>query len=366
MSTNAGGSTNGSGGSAGGASPGGGGFGGAVGGSGGTFVDPGAGGSAAGAATGTGGAPLGTGGTPATPPDLTHTFPTIDLAPGEEVTGRCQSYTLNNDAPLLVNRVVATNQGRFHHSNWIWVADTMYQGPDGTWACADRGFDQIAAGAFGGVFFAQSTQSLTDTQAFPEGVAFRVPAHARIIGDVHLVNPSSSPFSTSIHFDVYGIPEAALRVELQPMAFTNLALDIAPLAETRARMQCATPQPDFDVYYILPHFHVLGQWLSVDVAGGAMNGTNIFRSQGSFGDSMNKSYDPPIAVRGASGLAITCDYQNTRSQKVGYGNGDQEMCVALLYTSGKKAGGEALTNLTTTDSGGIHSTDGACLSVGAP
>src|SRR5678809_855120 len=113
-------------------------------------------------------------------------------------------------------------------------------------------------------------------------------------------------------------------VELQPMAFTNLALDIAPLSETRARMQCATPQPDFDVYYVLPHFHVLGQWLSVDVAGGAMNGTNIFRSQGSFGDSMGRTFDPPVSVVGSSGLVITCDYQNPRSTTVHYGNGDQE------------------------------------------
>jgi hypothetical protein len=321
---------------------------------------------------GSGGAPGGTGptetgGVPSAPPELDHTFPSIDLQPAEEVSGRCQSFTLGNDAPLLVNTVVEANTGKFHHSNWIWVADTLYPGPDGTWECKDRNFDQIAAGAFGGVFFAQSTQSLTDTQAFPPGVAFRVPAHARIVGDLHLVNATSSAVTTSIRLQAYTIPEASLKVELQPMAFTNLALDIAPLSETRARMQCATVAPgDFDVYYVLPHFHVLGQWLTVDVAGGPMNGTNIFRSQGSFGDSMNRSFDPPIPVRGSSGLVITCDYQSTRTATVHYGVGDQEMCVALLYTSGKKTGGEVTANLTTTDSGGVHSTDGACLSVGTP
>ena len=49
-----------------------------------------------------------------------------------------------------------------------------------------------------------------------------------------------------------------------------------------------------------------------------------------------------------------------------YGNGDQEMCVALLYTSGKKAGGELLLNSTVGDSGGVHNTDGVCLSVVTP
>lgn len=314
--------------------------------------------------TGTGGS--GSGGTASVAPDLTHTFPSITIQPGQEITGMCQSFTIGNDAPLNVNKVVATNEGRFHHSNWIWVADTMYTGADGTWTCSDRGFDQVAAGAFGGVFFAQSTQSLSDTQAFPEGVAFQVPAHARIIGDVHLINAASTPFTTSFHFDVYTIPESSVRVQLQPMAFTNLALDIAPLAETRARMQCATPQTDFDVYYVLPHFHALGQWLDIAVAGGAMDGTRIFHSQGAYGDSLGQSFDPPVAVHGASGLAVTCDYQNPGSATVKYGNGDQEMCVALIYSSGKKAGGEAIANLTTTDTGGVHSTDAACVSVGSP
>jgi hypothetical protein len=303
---------------------------------------------------------------PAASPDFSHTFPAITVGPGEEINGRCQSVTLNNDTPLFVNRIVATNDGRFHHSNWIWVADTSYPGPDGTWNCADRGFDQIIAGAFGGVFFAQSTQSGTDTQAFPPGVAFQVPAHARVIGDVHLVNPAAAPFTTRFHFDVFALPPSDVRVELQPMAFTNLALDIAPLTETRARMQCATPQPNFDIYYILPHFHVLGQWLSVDIAGGTMNGMNVFRSQGAFGDSMGQTFDPPFSVSGASGLAITCAYQNPRSTTIRYGNGDQEMCVALIYSSGKKAGGESLTNLTVNDTGGVHYTDGACISVGTP
>src|SRR5262249_23478771 len=139
-------------------------------------------------------------GSPSSPPDLEHTFETVLLDPGEELIGTCQSWTLDNDQPLNVSRVVETNGGNFHHSNWIWVPDNLYTGPDGTFKCADRGFDQIAAGALGGVFFAQSTQARTDTQSFPEGVAFTMPAHARIIGDVHLLNTSEEPAQTSLHF----------------------------------------------------------------------------------------------------------------------------------------------------------------------
>ncbi len=307
--------------------------------------------------------PIGTGGTTTgTPPDLSHLFPMLDVAPAEEVNGLCQSWTVGNESPIDVNRIVATNLGGVHHSNWIWVPDTQYPGPDGTWTCADRGFDQILAGGVGGVFFAQSTQSLTDTQAFPEGVAFEMPAHVRIIGDIHLLNPTPDALQTQVHFDVFTLEPGQVTVPVQPMAFTNLALDIAPLTKTEAHMQCAT-QADFDVYYVLPHYHALGTAMTITVAGGTADGASVFSASPGYGEPWGQSYDPPFAVRGAAGLGISCFYDNGRSATGGYGTGDQEMCVTLIYTSGRKGGGQANLNLTTTDLAGLHRTDALCLSI---
>ena len=71
-------------------------------------------------------------------------------------------------------------------------------------------------------------------------------------------------------------------------------------------------------------------------------------------------------AKGATGLAITCDYDNPRAASVHYGVGDQEMCVALLYADGLKTGGDAISNLSVTDTGGVHTTDGLCVAVGTP
>jgi hypothetical protein len=300
------------------------------------------------------------------PADLTHTFPELSLAANEEKTGVCQSWTLDNDEPLFVNRVVASNLGGLHHSNWIWVDDASYDGPDGTWPCDERGFEQVLAAAAGGVFFAQSTQARHDVQAFPPGAAFEMPAHARIIGDIHLLNVAAEPLATNLRFDIFTLPASDVRVKLQPMAFTNTALDIAAAGDTSARMQCAVPQPDFDVYYVLPHFHENGRQLRVDVAGGERDGSNLFTSRGSFGDALGQVFDPPARVRGAEGLVITCDYQNASEQQLGYGVGEQEMCVVLIYATGLKAGGTAVTNVSVEDTAGIHRTDALCLSVGTP
>jgi hypothetical protein len=95
-----------------------------------------------------------------------------------------------------------------------------------------------------------------------------------------------------------------------------------------------------------------------------MDGMNIFKSAGAIGNSLGKMFDPPIAVSGATALAVTCDYQNPRPATVKYGEGDQEMCVVLIYSDGKKAGGETIGNLTKSDTGNVHATDDMCLSVG--
>ena len=106
--------------------------------------------------------------------------------------------------------------------------------------------------------------------------------------------------------------------------------------------------------------------MQIDVVGGPRDGTSIFRSGGIQGEGRGQTFDPPVKVTGATALGITCEYQNPRPAKVGYGFGDQEMCVALLYSSGKKAGGTTVLNTSVTDSGGIHRTDAFCLAVSPP
>ena len=84
------------------------------------------------------------------------------------------------------------------------------------------------------------------------------------------------------------------------------------------------------------------------------------------GEPLGAGFEPPIRVTGALGFGITCEYDNPRAQTVQYGIGDQEMCVVLMYSSGGKAGGMALANLTSSNAGGVHSTDALCVSVGVP
>lgn len=49
-------------------------------------------------------------------PTLSHSFEPIMVDAAEEVSGTCQSWTLNNDEPLYVSKVRQRNDGAWHHS----------------------------------------------------------------------------------------------------------------------------------------------------------------------------------------------------------------------------------------------------------
>ena len=83
----------------------------------------------------------------------------IDVA--EETWGVCQSWVLDNDEPIYVQKIRQDNGGGWHHSNWFFVPETAYppnpevEGPDaaleGTWNCRDRNFREYLAAAAGDV-----------------------------------------------------------------------------------------------------------------------------------------------------------------------------------------------------------------------
>src|SRR5689334_6479576 len=93
-------------------------------------------------------------------------FGPFDLDPGEEITSACVQITLHNDEYIYINSVELTTGPGFHHSNWFFVPETTFPGEDGTYTCRDRDFNEPVAAVFGGVLFAQSTQSPHEVQKF--------------------------------------------------------------------------------------------------------------------------------------------------------------------------------------------------------
>lgn len=274
-------------------------------------------------------------------PTLTHSFEPLSVGVGEEISGACQSWTLGNEQPLYVSKVRQRNDGAWHHSNWFFVPEDTYPGPDGTWDCDARGFHDVSAALAGGVFFAQSTQTLQELQAFQEGAVLEIPPHHKIVGGVHLLNISASPLETALHFDIETVPEERVQVRLRPISFTNTSLDIEPQAESRFGMTCnlgaefqqILGQPaDYAIYYVLAHYHEWGNYFRLSFVDDQGADRTIFELRNSVGDPLGTTLDPPVTSRGAPKLRVECGYLNNTDRRLRYGLGGQEMCVFLAYT----------------------------------
>lgn len=273
-----------------------------------------------------------------------HDFPPFAVASGENLYGQCQSWTLHNEEPLYVNSVHMTADPGWHHSNWVYVSDDMFNGDDGTWRCSDRGFSEVAASTQGSVFFAQSTQSTAETQQFPPNVVLVVPPHSRIIGSVHLVNVTSGALSSKLSFDLGLLPASQVNVRLSPMALTfeeGLVVPASVISDSTVNCNVGASylgilrhQPDFKIYYVLPHYHQLGTGITATAlrSDGSVLGT-IFDNTARIGDPLGQTYTTPFDMTGASNIKVTCHYDNGTGTDFHFGNSLMgEMCVLLAYT----------------------------------
>ena len=274
---------------------------------------------------------------PESPSSRTHTFPAVELDPGEERTSDCQSWTLDNDEDLLVTSVTMSAGPGWHHSNWIFVPDDMFDGPDGTWSCASRDYDETQGGLAGGVLFAQSTQSTGETQAFPPGSALVVRERSRIVARIHVLNASTEPLTTDLTLTLQLASEDQVTTRLRPFVMSYFPLDIPPQERSRFTTHCdptdANDGPlDFSIHYVLPHYHAWGTGLFFRATGAPGGDIVVFDQDATIGEPLGMTLDPPVSFGGATGIDFGCRYHNTTDQPLVFENDDGgEMCMMLAY-----------------------------------
>jgi hypothetical protein len=271
---------------------------------------------------------------------LGKTVSTIEVGAGVEDEDVCQSWTLENETELWVTDIKQINGGAYHHANWFFVPDDQYELPDGTWSCSDNDFSELTAALSGGYLFALSTQSREEKQSIPAGGAVRIPPYSRVIGASHMLNASDLPVTTEMRLELTTIPPDDVVASLAPARISYHDLDLQPQARSSFSTDCLVADVheqvleapwEYELYYILSHYHQLGVYTELAIVGGERDGDVIFRHDG-FGDNFGQPVDPPLdlAKVGARGLRFTCGFDNPRAESVGWGIGDQEMCVLAL------------------------------------
>ena len=273
--------------------------------------------------------------------EKTYEFGPFTVAPNAEITNDCVQITLGNEQYANVNVVELTTGPGFHHSNWFFVPDFVFPGEDGTYNCRDRGFDQAIAAIHGGVFFAQSTQAPHEVQAFPEGVVVRIPPRHKLVSQIHLLNPADEPLNLSPNIKVTYVEDEDVSIRLAGMSFQTMALELPPNMQSRFSVECDLTerhvallgrQPDFNIYYALAHYHELGTKLTLDAVKPNGEITNVYTTETKVGDALGGRIEPAFDFTGYAKVRLSCEYYNPRSVSVGYGVGDQEMCVFLAFT----------------------------------
>ena len=310
--------------------------------------------------------------TPISDNPLSHDFPENTTAPGGEILGMCRSWTLNNETELWINAVELEQDEVSHHSNWMFVPEANFDGPDGIWPCADRNYSQLTAALAGGVLYAQSTQAEHEVQKFPNGAAYRIPPHARIISDIHTLNTTDEEVTGHAKLTIYAIEEAAVTVRLAPFHVTYEELTIPPMSTSRFSAECELHSVygegmplDMQVYYMLPHTHALGVRMFVEAMGGDMDGETIIDVRGFNGEARGRNYDPPMDLAAADGVRFGCEFDNPRTEEVNWGFDDQEMCEALGFMASPKAFESRVSEANPgAMDGAIHTFSGACNTIG--
>ena len=280
---------------------------------------------------------------PPAEPVLVHDFGNYTLEGGEEVED-CAQWTLNNDKPLYVDKVTMSNDGGWHHSNWLIVPDTAFAGPDGYFDCDSRRYTEVAAAVQGTVLVAQSTQSREEVQDLPDGFAIKIPPYHKIIAGVHLLNLSPRPIDTGMRMRLDLVHPKDVEIVATPFRLSYYDLHITPEGQSRFTGTCdlATPYEAFNevpldmkLYWVLPHYHALGNYFRLELVGGPRDGEVLFELEGFNAEANGKAFPTPIDLTGATGLRFTCGFNNPRAEEVGWGIGDQEMCVMLGLTDSR-------------------------------
>ena len=307
---------------------------------------------------------------------ITHAFGAGVLQPFEELLP-CVSWTLNNEQALYVQEVTLSNEGSFHHSNWFIVPEDAFAGDDGWWSCSSRGFDEISAARQGTVLFAQSTQSYTENQRLSDGAVIKIPPRSRIVADVHLLNLAPRPIETRMWLSLELLHPRDVDVVVTPFRLSYVDLDIPARAQSHhtgdcdfaTRHESITGEPlKLQLHYVLPHFHGLGNHFDLTVSGGSRDGESIYRLDGFNGEPNGQTFDPPLDLDDARGLRFTCGYDNWTDQNVGWGFGNQEMCVMLglaeadMIFDGTVLSGSRIVDVVD----GVRMVEGACLVLSYP
>lgn len=212
------------------------------------------------------------------------------------------------------------------------------------------GADQLGEGS-DGLF---GSQARYWNEELPPGVGRKLRGGQKLILDYHYLNAGESELVAKIAINLHTANEGEIQHIVETGAFYNFTINIPTRERASFFGECRLDE-EVDLYKLTRHTHKWGRRFAVWFAGGPRDGELAFDSD--HYEKTDHIFQEPVRVARGDGFRFECEYQNTESHPLVFGNTtDDEMCI-LFFTywspdPTRRAGGQGCA-LTTIDDDGV-------------
>jgi hypothetical protein len=171
-------------------------------------------------------------------------------------------------------------------------------------------------------------------------VVVKIPPRHKVIAGVHLLNLGSTDLDSELRMALEIVHPRTVEVVVAPFRLTYRDLHIPAGKRSRFSGTCTFDKAstrrkagvplDLKLYHVLPHITTTSAITSASRSSAApatasrSTATRASTPTPTAAPSTRRSTSPA-----PTGLRFTCGYDNWRDKEIGYGIGDQEMCVML-------------------------------------
>jgi hypothetical protein len=286
----------------------------------------------------------GGGSTSAPPPgvapgtEFALSFGPITAQPGEEHT-KCVVLRLGNPLPIHVGTIHNVLSTGSHHMIVYKSSETVPQ-PTPT-DCVP--FTDTLDPSKGSTLMV--TQKHDDTLTLPSGVAFALDANQMVRMEVHYINPTQATEDITATASFVTMDESTFKDEAGFLFIGDPDITLPPNASaTLGPINFILPQiyDGVSFFAITGHEHRFGTNVTVSTIANATDpGAPVYDVPGwLWSEPKTVMQDPPFTIPHGGGFRFQCDWNNTSSSTVRFGeSATDEMCFFWAYyypTQGSK------------------------------
>lgn len=246
----------------------------------------------------------------------------FEVPAGDTLT--CFSTGLVTDREYAIGSALGMQDAGGHHITIYWTEDPTEFAPR---PCRDE--DMLTWNFVAGT---GGEPGAGDDQDLPEGLAFRLPAHAHLVVQAHYINTTGAPLRVRDTLDIELLDPSAIDAYAAMFAISDGAFEIPPRTRFRRVSDCTVTQP-LDVVLLLGHLHEAGTFFSLERLHDGAEPEMLYEQ------SWESRYvahppvrrwptDEPLQLAAGTRLRQTCEWMNTESESLLF---PSEMCVSSMY-----------------------------------